>query len=279
MTQAETLIKLIKKWAQDRDDIRLVVLFGSFAHKGKTDELSDVDLVLFTHHPDRYLEDENWWSAFAPVWLTLTQKEEGACQQTVIYDGGVMVEFNFLPLSSLEGFQSSLPPQLEPGYKILVDKDKQGRHLPKPGGQSIPPAKPSPEELHRTITAFWKDAYLSAKYLLRDDLWRAKHYDWAMKQHLLQMLSWHTHIVRHLDNFTSYQGKHIKEWLEPNTYLSLMSSFGRFYPADSWRALEETIKGFTILADEVAKALRTDSRKELAEILTAWIDTQKKQAV
>ena len=278
MTQAEALIKLIKKWAKDQDDIRLMILYGSYAHKGKTDALSDVDLILFTAYPEKYLEDESWWVEFAPVWLTLTLQEKSLYQRTVIYDGGVMVEFNFYPLASLERFHLSLPSELEPGYKVLVDKEKQAKDLPKPGGKPIPPSTPSPEELHHTIAAFWKDAYLLAKYLRRNELWRAKHYDWASKQHLLQMLSWHTLICRHQKNFSSFQGKGLREWSTPDTYLGLMSAFGRFYPADSWRALEETAKVFTALSDEVAKAMGTDSRGELVKIFTTWFGSLKDQA-
>lgn len=278
MTQAEPLIKSIKNWAEDQDDIRAVILLGSYASKKKTDPLSDVDLFLFTHHPERYLEDETWSDALAPVWLTLTQHEENAFQRTVIYDEGLMVEFSFFPGATLKEFQQSLPPELEPGYKVLVDKDKQARLLPKPVRKNIPPTRPAPAELHHTIAAFWKDAYLLAKYLRRDDLWRAKHYDWALKQHLLQVMSWHALICRRQDDFTDYQGKHIKEWADPDAYLTLMGAFGRFYPADSWRALDETIKIFRALSCEVAQALGTDSRNELAEKFSAWINSLKNQA-
>ncbi|HAF49140.1 MAG TPA: hypothetical protein DCL08_07885 [Anaerolineaceae bacterium] len=42
-----------------------------------------------------------------------------------------------------------------------------------------------------------------------------------------------------------------------------MTVFGRFYPADSWRALEDTIKLFTKLANEVAEVLGAHPQDDL----------------
>jgi hypothetical protein len=43
--------------------------------------------------------------------------------------------------------------------------------------------------------------------------------------------------------------------VDPETYTGLMTIFGRFYPADSWRALEDTQRIFSRLAKHVAHAL------------------------
>jgi hypothetical protein len=44
-----------------------------------------------------------------------------------------------------------------------------------------------------------------------------------------------------------------------------MTAFGRFYPADSWRALEYSIKIYAKLATEVADTLQIDAREGLKD--------------
>lgn len=276
MTPADILLKTILQWAKDRQDVRTMILLGSRAQKrSSTDRLSDIDLCLFVSAPDRFLESPAWLTVFAPVWLHSAVQDMAWNGWKVIYENGVMVEFGVYPLDALTEMQNELPPAFEPGYKILLDKDKQARKLPKPRGQYSPPNKPTPDEFQKTFTDFWVEAYHVAKYLWRTDLWQAKHHDWALKQHLLTMLGWYAVTCRGQSNFTTYHGKHLNGWVDPELYISLMSIFGRFYPADSWRALDETILHFTRLAAEVAEALAFPDPRHLQYHFNAWVEDLK----
>ena len=79
------------------------------------------------------------------------------------------------------------------------------------------------------------------------------------------MMGWHALPKGRQEAFTAYEGKGLQTWIEPETFTSLMTVFGRFYPADSWRALEDTIKLFTRLSSEVAEILGIDTRDDLQE--------------
>jgi len=277
MTSANDFIKWIKKWAKTNEDIRTVILHGSYAQKAKTDELSDVDLMLFTHHPGQFLDAQEGLQDFAPIWLANVQQEQDVINQIIIFEGGLMVDIRIYPLKKLERIHAKLPVELEPGYKVLVDKDRQARNLPKSSGKWPLQDKPTPADFQQAINTFWKDATMVAKYLKRGELWRAKHYDWQLKQHLMKMMSWHARICRQQTNFSSHEGKHLHKWVDPETYIGLMSAFGRFYPADSWRALDETIKHFTRLSSEVAEVLEIDKHEDLTRKISGWIDTLQSQ--
>jgi len=265
MTSADDLLKTIKKWAKEQDDIRAAILLGSRARRGGTDLLSDIDLALFVTDPQSYYQNDAWIGDFAPMWLSVSEEENDLLVRKVIYQEGVMAEFMLYPNTTLLDMQEELPAMFQPGYKVLFDKDRLARKLPKASRKNVPPETPTIDSFHETIENFWLDAYHVAKYLWRHELWRVKHYDWKIKQHLLKMMGWHAVLLHSKSDFTTYQGSHLRDWTEPETHTGLMSIFGRFYPADSWRALTETIKIFTRLSGEIAPALNTDDRRDLQE--------------
>ncbi len=276
MTDAENLIKSIKKWAQNQQNVRSVILFGARAKKGAHDKYSDINLALFTTKLLQ-LKQGDWARAFGPVWLAVTQQEDDTFVHQVIYEGGLRVNFHLYPNDKLTAFVAELPIDLQNGYQVLVDKDKLGRQLPKAIRDLPKLTQPSPEMFQDTLESFWMTAHTLAKYLWRGDLWRVKHYDWQLKQHLLQMMGWHALVCRGKVDFTTEEGAGIKEWTDPDTYIGLMAVFGRFYPADSWRALEETIRRFNTLSEAVAQYLNTDYRPELSKHFTAWLNTLKNE--
>ena len=278
MSRAKQLIKEIKQWAKDRPEVRALILFGSQAQRGMADPLSDIDLALFVTEPEAFFTERSWAETFGPIWLRVNETLERTFIDKILYEDGTMVEFVIQPLENLQAMQNKLSQHLAPGYKILVDKDQTARKLPKPSGQVDTPLSPTKEEYNRSLASFWLHAYQVAKYLLRSDLWRAKHYDWQLKQGLLAMMGWHALLVRGQEHFTFYEGKRLQVWTDPDTYLSLMTVFGRFYPADSWRALEDTIKQFNRLSQEVAAALDADPRPELTQKYQAWLAEQREAA-
>lgn len=277
MSKANSLIHDIKKWAKDQPEVRAAILFGSQAQRGQADPLSDIDLALFVTDPQALISDPSWAEAFGPIWLRVGQQLETTTLDKILYEDGMLVDFAIYSVKDLASMGEHLPEILTPGYKILVDKDKTARGLPKPCGQPRTPPRPTSEDYEQTLEAFWFDAIQLAKYLLRGELWRAKHVDWRLKQGLLEMMGWHALLARGQEHFTTSEGKRLQEWTDPDTYISLMTVFGRFYPADSWRALEDTLKRFNALSAEVAQALDANPHPELAQKFDAWLEAQREE--
>ena len=271
MTSPDKFLKTISSWAKKQDDIRLLILFGSMVNNHKIDQVSDIDLALFSTDSLRYCNQEEWFQSFDPVWLSIAKDHGPYCNWKIIYEGGLMADFWIYSLEALIPMQEKLPPFLEAGYKIILDKDRLARNLPKPSKSHTPPESPTAEVFHASIKYFWFNAYHVAKYLLRDELWRAKYYDWELKQQLLQMMGWHALINLRQKDFTINEGRSLKEWIDLETYTGLMTVFGRFYPADSWRALEDSIKIFTQLSGEIAQSLQVDPLDDLGKQFTKLI--------
>ncbi len=276
MSATKQLLKTITRWAKKEDALRALILIGSHISKQKTDRFSDLDLNLFMNPSDTVLEDPNWLQAFAPIWNVYCQKEKNEISWQAVYEGGLLVDFTIQPVEDLAAMQTSLPEHYQPGYKILVDKDKLARKLPKSNGQIVAPNQPNAADFSNLYNQFWFQAYHTSKYLGRNDLWRAKHHAWSLKQSLLKMMGWYALSCLGAENFTTYEGKHLQKWIDPETYTDLMTIFGRFYPADSWRALTDTVKLFNRLAKKVAETIPTPYPEQKETFLTAWIQSAQK---
>jgi aminoglycoside 6-adenylyltransferase len=70
-TSYDGLIARFLAWAREQDDLRGVLMLGSRARTDRpADEWSDLDLVLLTTEPQRYLDDDAWLLRFGTPVLT-----------------------------------------------------------------------------------------------------------------------------------------------------------------------------------------------------------------
>lgn len=249
-------------WATQRDDIRAVILVGSYARPHTSpDNLADLDIETYTIDYMPYLDDAAWIETLGEVWTTLSiLRGDGYPEHLVLFEDALKVDFSFLPLSDLENMvnEQKFWQMYERGYEILLDKDGLAAQLPAPTYQISPLNQPEKGEFLREVGAFWYDVAYVAKQLRREQLWMVQARDWTMKQHLLKMLEWHTGCKHGWDTDTWFEGRFIHEWIDPDLYIMLSQSFGHFQVEDGWRALFQTMLLFRKAAQEVAQHLRFD---------------------
>ena len=102
----------LRQWAEQQEDIAGVLLVGSHA-RGQAREDSDVDVVLLTLKPERYLGDRSWVAQFGSA-ARLEKEDWGRVTSLrVWYAGGLEVEFSWT-----EPDWASLPP--DPGTRKVV---------------------------------------------------------------------------------------------------------------------------------------------------------------
>lgn len=262
MDVASKHLKAITRWAKQTDPVRVMVLIGPRAQTGKADRLAGIDLDLFVRDPATLAEQAGWLQVLEKPWFAHFDDDEDLLVWKGIYEDGTMIALYIQPLEVLTAIQKQLPPYYLPQYKVLVDKDQQAAQFPKADQTLNSPSVPTPECFQASLAQFWLDAYYAVKYLWREDLWRTKHYDWQMKQRLLQMLGWHALVCEGREGFTVAEGDPLSAWVDPETYTALTTTFGRFDSADSWRALEDTVKLYLRLASAVAEKLGFDDPED-----------------
>lgn len=81
-------------WAAEQADIQAVALVGSYA-RGEARDDSDIDLVILTDQPSKYLDDIQWIERFGVVEKQQTEDYGKLISLRVWYRNGPEVEYGF----------------------------------------------------------------------------------------------------------------------------------------------------------------------------------------
>ena len=274
---ADRLFTSISRWLEARPEVRAAILTGSRArHDGTADELSDIDVELFLDPSEPFTESWEWLSEIGALWVCLPlRNREGYPTRLAIFEGGAKADFTLYPAVLLRKAIESgkLPARYARDYRVLADKEGLAAAL---AGLAQEPAEVSPpgeEEFRALVEEFWFEAYHVAKYLRREDLWAVKSRDWGTKELLLTMIVWHARCEHGWSYETHHLGMRMREWVAPDVWDRLHSSFGGFESADGWRALDGTLDLFGDLAREVADRLGLRYPQDVERNLRGHIDT------
>ena len=82
------------QWASVREDVQAIALVGSYARDEARDD-SDIDFVILTSHPEKYLEDPKWVEHFGQVEKYQIEDYGKLTSVRVWYQNGVEVEYGF----------------------------------------------------------------------------------------------------------------------------------------------------------------------------------------
>jgi aminoglycoside 6-adenylyltransferase len=249
-------------WAGTRDDLRGVLLVGSYARQEvPADEFSDVDFILICEDPASYVEDERWPDALGVVWMTFMEPTAGGeeMERRVLFEDGLDADFALLSAEFVRrvgeaGVPDDFADVLRRGMKILIDKDGllESLHIP-------PVASPTPptEGVFREVVVdFWYHAVWTAKRVARGELWRAiECCDGYMKRRLIRMMAWHVGATRGWETDTWFGGRFLERWGNPTVLRAMRTAFAQYEADDIGRALRATMDLFGGLAVDVARLL------------------------
>src|SRR3979411_740726 len=124
------ILEKILAWANKNDQVRALILSGSFAGKGKTDQLSDYDIALYGSDFG-FINDDQWLTEIQHYWISIHSHFDfwgyDIPSRLIIFDSFSKVDFSFHPLELLKQLANTkvLPDCYQIGYKILIDKDRE----------------------------------------------------------------------------------------------------------------------------------------------------------
>ena len=100
-------------WASAQADVHAVALVGSYA-RAATHDNSDIDLVLLTDQPEKYLADITWAERFGTVERHKIEDYSKLTSLRVWYRDGHEVEYGLTT-------PDWIAPPLDPGTKRVID--------------------------------------------------------------------------------------------------------------------------------------------------------------
>lgn len=123
LIQTIDFIEDFMRWATKRKDIRAVALVGSYARE-ELDKDADIDLVIITETPQKYITNTEWTRVFGRP-ITKKVEEYGKLTSLRIwYENGLEIEYGFAPrewIQTLSGDEMKQIP--DDGLRVLFEKE------------------------------------------------------------------------------------------------------------------------------------------------------------
>jgi aminoglycoside 6-adenylyltransferase len=275
MRNVKEVLEEITSWAKENPDIRTVLLVGSRADPdAKVDLLSDYDIEIAVNDPRKFLDSEEWLSAFGDP-LVIMHVNEDFKLRMVIYKDYIRIDFRIYSVEDFKQIitQTKLPKNLDNGYKILLDKDRITLNLKTPAYDVFIITKPSKEEFLATVTDFWWDTTYVAKSLWRDEIFYAKYMlDSIIRfSYLRKIIEWHISAQYNWGITTNKYGRYFKHYLDAETRRELEKTFAGSEKEENWNALLATLKLFRRLATTISQEIDCSYPEELDAEISSYL--------
>ncbi|HEX5149022.1 MAG TPA: aminoglycoside 6-adenylyltransferase [Candidatus Limnocylindrales bacterium] len=255
----EEIVDRFVRWATTEQAIRVAVLIGSRARTDHpADEWADLDILIWSTDPARYLRSAGWAARIAEPWLSFveTGPDSRVQERRVLFAGGLDVDFAFVNADPTAGPGESLSDLAAiifgRGVRVLLDRDGFVAGLLAAVPPRVPPAAPDAAAFDQVTSDFWYHAVWTAKHLRRGELWWAKGAcDVHLKELLRVVLEWDA-AARGRDRW--FRGRFLEQWADQDTVDGLRRAFAHYDEDEIWAALEVTSDLFSRVAHQVATA-------------------------
>ncbi|MBL1230785.1 aminoglycoside 6-adenylyltransferase [Enterococcus sp. BWB1-3] len=275
----DRLIKAFTSVGKVQKDIKAAYVIGSRAKKEQlTDQWSDLDLLIYTEEPEKYLETPKFISQFGTIWSSFKVKTMNDEQKRLtLFDGGYQVDIVVKTNKEYaEQIKSEEVPEIfNQGVQLIVNNAGNGEQLlPNQENQleKIPLTEENFEQLNQL---FWFMTLSISKQLLIEENWAVKAKEQAYKNVTFQMIEWYELSLKDKNVEEKSSGRFINEWTEPSVYKALFNVLGQFGMENNWEALQQSIDLFLNLSEPLQKLTGFIISDDLQLKVTDWIETNK----
>lgn len=276
MRTETVILHEITTWAQNNEDIRVVLLTSSRAN-GKADLLSDYDIEFVVKDLPTFLLDDSWLKTFGHPVSVVVENEDAFdgenAMRMVFYDDYIKIDFKLYAIDKFteQVNKPALQEDWAVGYKVLLDKDGLTKEMKPPKGINI--AKPTEEEFRFFLNDAWFCMPYIAKCLWRDQLFYAKHVgDSIMRfEDFQKIIEWYIGMQHNWEININKYGRLFKQYLEPGLWKRVEATFAGSDIEENWNALFAYAAVVRELGMAIAEKLNYTYPQELDEKITAYI--------
>lgn len=261
-----TIDRLIA-WAGGQDAVRAMFLTSTRAIPDATvDAWSDYDVILVVADIHPFDRDRSWLDAFGEVlvayWDPVGPHPVTGIPQlsnVIQYASGLKVDFTLWSIEQMRRIATAptLPPGLDAGYRILLDKDGLTVGMQAPTYTAYIVDRPDEATYRLLVNDFFVGVPYVAKCLLRNELLPAK---WCLDHdmrdvYLRPMLEWRMECDHDWSVPTGALGKGLRKRLPPDLWAELEATYAAASINDNWESLFHTIALFRRIARDVGAYL------------------------
>lgn len=263
----DTVLTRLIEWGRRLASVRAMILTSTRTNPHqKLDPFSDYDVIVVVNADVRaWAEPDTWLEDFGPVMVVYRDPVFSVAGgerfgRVTMYQDGTKIDYTIMALGVWQAMvaQPQLPPDLDIGYRVLLDKDHLTDGLQPPTYRAYIPNPPTPDEYRLVIEEFFSESTYVAKNIWRGELFFWKYcLDHVMKgKKLLEMLEWRMAMEHGWSLPTGVLGKGLRKNLpDPAIWEALEATYVGTDPAENWAALFGTIELFRRVAVEVGAHL------------------------
>jgi aminoglycoside 6-adenylyltransferase len=278
----DTFLSNITVWAQNRQDIKALLLVGSRARTDRPADIwSDYDIIMIVDDPETYIQNSSWLNELGNVVLSFIEKcvIGDSFEHRVLFDNGQDVDFiiesaQAASSTSLSWCNPHVVDVYKRGYQVLFDNIGISSALEKlTSGAPLAYTPPPPESFTNVINDFFYHCVWTVKKLMRGELWTAKHClnGYLQKNCLLKMIEWHARAQQPRNLDTWFSGRFMEKWTDKKIIARLHKLDACYDARHIIRALYEIIDLFNELAFKTAALLHHTYEHKKAEWIRKWI--------
>ncbi len=256
MRSEKEMMELILRFAQERDDVRAVVMTGSRTNPAAArDRFQDYDITCLVEEVAPYRQNPQIPLYFGDLMILQTPDDMGepprpstSYAYLMQFTDGNRIDLTFQPVADVACI-------LEDSLSlVLLDKDRRFALAP-PMLRSYLPQKPTAKQFADCCNEFWWLNPYVAKGLYRDQIIYAKAVlDGVMREQLMEMLTWHFGLSTGFQVAGGYLGKHLKTHLARDLWELVERTYSDARPEHVWNALFAMNELFRRVARPVAQA-------------------------
>lgn len=266
MRLEKEMIESFKRFADDHDQVRTLIMTSSRTRDAEIDFLSDYDIEIYVNDISLF-ESDDWLSYFGPVmvrWPYKPSLNDHWINRLVLFKDRVRVDFQ---ISNLRDIDES---RYINGYEVLVDKDDKA-NLNEATYDEFIIRKPDKESFEKLVNEFWWNVYYVPKYLWRDQLPFAKY----MLEHILRfeylhkLINWYIGYQNDWQEETGALGRYYKKLLSKEDWVDYEATFAGASMEDNYKALDNMTRLFRRMGLYLAEQLAYEYPEEVnLEVMT-----------
>jgi aminoglycoside 6-adenylyltransferase len=248
---------LILTVASADDRIRAVILNGSRANPNAAPDIfQDFDIIYLVTELAPFFNNTKWIERFGELMILqmpdLMEDPPGLSKINFTYlmqfTDGNRIDLGIFPLDRLEEMEA------DSLSLVLLDKDGILQTLPPPTESDYLPKAPTSEEYKHCCNEFWWVSPYVAKGLWRGEIIYAKEMlDQVLREQLMKMTTWYVGAKTRFSKNPGKCGKYLKQYLEPELWDMLLSTYSDGGYAKTWQALFTMSDLFRIMAIQVGE--------------------------
>jgi aminoglycoside 6-adenylyltransferase len=275
MRSEQEMLDLILDTARGDARIRAVILNGSRANpNAPRDPFQDFDIAYLVKEVAPFRYDPEWIECFGELMILQMPEDmqdpppsrDGSFSFLMQFTDGNRIDLKIAPLNQLdEIIADSLT-------SILLDKDQRLQSIPPPSEHGYLPQPPTPKAFADCCNEFWWVCPYVAKGLWRGETLYARQFlDHQARDQLLKMITWYAGTRTGFSQNPGKNGKYLRQMVEAEIWVQLMSTFSGAGTRQSWEALFAACDLFRRIATQVAAVFGFDYPQEVDQRVRAHL--------